>query len=164
MKDKCRKTVLLLSTAVIIGGLFICGGCSPGQEIDIQQPSSDELTGQVYISGGVNIPGIYPLKEGDTLESLIQAAGGLAENATLDTIELYILYDGQAEAPQLVDINRAEAWLLDALPGIGPALAEAIVTYREQNGLFCHCSEINNVDGIGQAIYEQIKDLITVSG
>jgi comEA protein len=68
----------------------------------------------------------------------------------------------QQEAPQKIDINRAEAWLLEALPGIGPSKAQAIIDYRQQNGGFDHITEITRVEGIGPAIYEQIKDLITV--
>ncbi len=64
--------------------------------------------------------------------------------------------------PQKIDINRAEAWLLEALPGIGPSKAQAIIAYREQNGGFGHISEITEVPGIGMSIYEDIQDLITV--
>jgi comEA protein len=66
------------------------------------------------------------------------------------------------DQPQKIDINRAEAWLLEALPGIGPSKAQAIIDYRQQNGEFKHITEITRVEGIGPAIYEQIKDLITV--
>jgi competence protein ComEA len=67
-----------------------------------------------------------------------------------------------AEQPQKIDINRAEAWLLEALPGIGPSKAQAIIAYRQQNGGFGHIIEITEVEGIGPTIYEDIKDLITV--
>jgi len=67
----------------------------------------------------------------------------------------------QEEAPQKIDINRAEAWLLEALPGIGPSKAQAIIAYRQQNGGFKHIIEITEVEGIGPAIYEEIKGLIT---
>ncbi len=67
------------------------------------------------------------------------------------------------EQPQKIDINRAEAWLLEALPGIGPSKAQAIIAYRRQNGGFKHITEITKVEGIGPAIYEEIKDLITVA-
>jgi len=69
----------------------------------------------------------------------------------------------QGEQPQKIDINRAEAWLLEALPGIGPSKAQAIIDYRQQNGGFGHIAEITEVEGIGLAIYEQIKDLITIA-
>ena len=68
----------------------------------------------------------------------------------------------QLDEPQKVDINRAEAWLLEALPGIGEVRAQAIIDYRQQNGGFSHISEITRVEGIGQSLYEQIKDFITV--
>jgi comEA protein len=68
----------------------------------------------------------------------------------------------QPEQPQKIDINRAEAWLLEALPGIGPSKAQAIIDYRQQNGGFAHITEITRVEGIGPAIYEDIKELITV--
>jgi competence ComEA-like helix-hairpin-helix protein len=67
-----------------------------------------------------------------------------------------------AELPQKIDINCAEAWLLEALPGIGESKAQAIIDYRQQNGEFQHIIEITEVDGIGPATYEEIKDLITV--
>jgi comEA protein len=68
----------------------------------------------------------------------------------------------QANLPQKIDINRAEAWLLEALPGIGSAKAQAIIDYRQQNGGFGHIAEITEVPGIGQSIYDDIKDKITV--
>jgi comEA protein len=67
-----------------------------------------------------------------------------------------------AEQPQKIDINRAEAWLLEALPGIGESKAQAIIAYRQQNGRFKHIIEVTEVEGIGPAIYEEIKELITV--
>jgi comEA protein len=66
------------------------------------------------------------------------------------------------DQPQKIDINRAEAWLLEALPGIGESKAQAIIAYRQQNGGFHSITEITRVEGIGPAIYEEIKDLITV--
>lgn len=68
----------------------------------------------------------------------------------------------QADQPQKIDINRAEAWLLEALPGIGPSKAQAIIDYRRQNGGFSDITEITEVPSIGMSIYEDIKDLITV--
>jgi comEA protein len=68
----------------------------------------------------------------------------------------------QADQPQKIDINRAEAWLLEALPGIGPSKAQTIIDYRQQNGGFSDITEITEVPGIGQSIYDNIKDLITV--
>lgn len=62
----------------------------------------------------------------------------------------------------LININTADLALLDTLPGIGPAKAQAIIDYRDTNGLFGTIEEIKNVSGIGEATFENIKNLITV--
>ena len=59
--------------------------------------------------------------------------------------------------------NRAGAWLLAVLPGIGEVRAQAIVDYRLKNGPFLSIRELTRVEGIGTATYEDIKDLITVT-
>jgi len=53
--------------------------------------------------------------------------------------------------------------LLDALPGIGPARAQDIVDYRQENGQFHHINDITRIDGIGPSIFDNLKDLITVA-
>ena len=63
-----------------------------------------------------------------------------------------------------VNINTAGADELKALPGIGPAKAEAIVEYRKQHGNFKSVEELKNVKGIGDGIYNRLKDEATVSG
>ena len=61
-----------------------------------------------------------------------------------------------------VNINTADAELLQTLPGIGQAKAAALIRYRETNGNFKTTEEIMKVPGIKNAAYEQIRDLITV--
>ena len=61
-----------------------------------------------------------------------------------------------------VNINTATATELEMLPGIGPKTAEAIVEYREANGPFETIEDIMGVSGIGEGIFEKIKDGITV--
>jgi competence protein ComEA len=61
-----------------------------------------------------------------------------------------------------VNINEADADTLDLLPHIGPALAQRIIDYRLAHGPFKRIEDINNVKGIGDAIFSAIKDLITV--
>jgi competence protein ComEA len=68
----------------------------------------------------------------------------------------------ERESPQKISINRADAWLLEALPGIGPALAQGIIDYREANGPFAMTGELKLVPGIGDATFDDIEDLITV--
>ena len=61
----------------------------------------------------------------------------------------------------LVDINTADAALLETLPMIGPAKAAAIIQYREQHGRFFKSSDIMKVKGIGPGTYEKIEKRIT---
>ncbi|MQY55516.1 MAG: hypothetical protein GH156_02965, partial [Dehalococcoidia bacterium] len=105
------------------------------------------------------------LEPGDGIEDVLSMAGGVTSNADPARVKLYICEkfdDGESVAPQLVSINRAEAWLLDALPGIGPALAQNIIQYRQENGPFVMIEELLLVSGIGEAKYDGLKDLITV--
>ncbi len=120
-----------------------------------------EPEAEIYVAGAVAWPGWYSL-EGDSLEDAIMAAGGATSEADLSRVKLYIYPTDAAFEPQKIDINRAEVWLLEALPGIGPTLAQRIVDYRDQNGLFDRVEDLMEVDGIGQAKYDGLKDLITV--
>ena len=62
----------------------------------------------------------------------------------------------------LVNINMATAEELDTLPGIGPSTAQKILNYRDENGRFNAIEEIMNVSGIGEAKFNNVKELITV--
>jgi competence protein ComEA len=69
----------------------------------------------------------------------------------------------QSGAPKAkVNINTAPASELETLPRIGPKVAQRIVDFRTKNGNFKKVEEIMKVQGIGEKVYEQIKDLITV--
>lgn len=66
--------------------------------------------------------------------------------------------------PSVININTATAEDLQLLPGIGPLLAERIIAYREENGLFEIPGELMNVPGIGEKKLEEIWDHITTGG
>lgn len=66
--------------------------------------------------------------------------------------------------PILIDLNTASLADLDSLPGIGPVIAQRIITYRETNGPFQTIEAIQDVSGIGPVIFERIKASITVEG
>lgn len=67
---------------------------------------------------------------------------------------------GQVKAK--VNINAAGLEELDTVPGIGPALAQRVIDYRNLNGLFSSTDEIQNVSGIGAKTYQKMADYITV--
>ena len=69
----------------------------------------------------------------------------------------------ETQSSQKIDINRAEAWLLEALPGIGQTRAQAIVDYRNENGPFKRIKDLLKVEGIGQGTLDGIEGFITVS-
>ena len=156
--------IVFLVIAAIAGGVTLAVQHSRSQPVEIvlSQTEPPELSGELYIGGAVANPGIYPWQEGDTIQALLLDAG-IEPNADLSHIELYIPREGEAELPQKIDINRAEPWLLEALPNIGEVLAQRIIDYRSENGPFRRIEDLLKVSGIGSATFEQIKDYITVS-
>ncbi|MGM9934142.1 helix-hairpin-helix domain-containing protein [uncultured Clostridium sp.] len=141
----------------------------------------------VEIKGQVKNPDVYTLDENSIINDLITLAGGVTENADLSSINrakklqnhemIYIADKNEASIAQnsmadpsehsvmsesLVDINTAEAEQLKTLNGIGDSKAKSIIEYREQNGGFKSIEEIKNVTGIGEKMFEKIKDNITV--
>ena len=162
-KNRYWTLIIILLVAIIATGSIVTWSrYSPSQPIEISIPPGQELQGEIYIGGAVSSPGFYPLRAGDSIEALIQAAGGINDNADLSRLKLYIPEVGEEEQPQKINLNRAEAWLLEALPGIGEVKAQAIIDYREQNGLFNNINELIKVKGIGAITYDKIKHLITV--
>jgi len=155
---------VFLVVAAIAGGVTLAVQHSRSQPVEIvlSQTEPPELSGELYIGGAVANPGIYALREGDTLQTLLSDAG-IEPDADLSHIELYIPREGEDQSPQKIDINRAEPWLLEALPGIGEVLAKRIVDYRSENGPFKRIEDLLKVSGIGPATFENIKDFITVS-
>mgnify|MGYP002724376370 CR=1 FL=1 len=137
----------------------------------------------VHISGQVYHPGIYQLLQGDRVVDVVDLAGGLTKQADLDRINLakklvdedkiYIPSLDEAGAIEaeavmstggkgLLNINSCTQKELESLPGIGEVIAARVVEYRQDNR-FKNPEDIKKVSGIGDAKYEQIKDLITVN-
>ena len=169
MANKVNKywtlITILLIAIIAIGGIVACSRYSPGQPVEISIPPGQQGQGEIYIGGAVTSPGFYSLTAGDSVEALIQAAGGTTSSTNLTGLKLkfYIFEMGEEQEPQKINLNRAEVWLLKALPGIGETKAQAIIAYREQNGPFHNIKQLTKVKGIGVAIYEKIKHLITVA-
>jgi len=154
---------VFLAAAVVTSGLVIWLRYIPDRTIEISMPEIREFTGRVYVGGAVANPGFYPFNGDDSVETLVRAAGGAADGADRGELQIYVPRVKEGQEPQRIDINRAEVWLLESLPGIGKTLAGRIVDYRRQNGLFLSTVEIVKVAGIGDTTYAQIKHLITVS-
>lgn len=68
----------------------------------------------------------------------------------------------EEETTTLININTATKEQLQTLPRIGEAKAQNIISYREKNGNFKAIEDLKNVSGIGDSIFDQIKDLITI--
>lgn len=135
-----------------------------------------EGTIRVQVAGQVRHPGIYRLFQGARAADAIQAAGGLQPNAGVETLHLAeALKDGdavvvprkgealpapvpipsplRAVAPAsalILNLNSATAMQLDQLPGIGPSLAQDILSYRTQHGRFQSVDELREIAGIGE--------------
>jgi competence protein ComEA len=156
-------TVFLL-IAAIAGGVMLAVQHSRSQPVEIvlSQTVPPEQSGELYLGGALANPGIYPWQEGDTIQALLLDAG-VEPDADLSHIEIYIPREGEEQSSQKIDINRAEPWLLEALPGIGGVLAQRIVDYRSQNGPFRTIEDLLKVSGISQGTFEKITDFITVS-
>lgn len=146
---------------------------------------------QIYvdIGGEVKNPGVYAVAEGTRLFEVIEKAGGLTARASTAQInQAEVVADGQkvviptigeeelwgtspaetAAAPAgkdsqgRININTADSSTLQEIPGVGPATAEKIIAYREENGKFSKIEDIQNVSGIGNKTFEKMKDKITV--
>ena len=156
-------TVFLL-IAAIAGGVMLAVRHSRSQPVEIvlSQTEPPEQRGELYIGGAVANPGIYHWQENDTIQALLLDAGVEAD-ADLSYIEIYVPQEGEVQSLQKIDINRAESWHLEALPGIGKVTAQAIVNYRTDNGPFQRIEDLLEVSGIGQATFDKIKDYIAVS-
>ncbi len=116
----------------------------------------------VHVSGAVRNPGVYALRDGQRVQEAIVAAGGPAEGADPNALNLAApLKDGQrivvpvatiapppgvsvSAAPERgpMNINRASAAELETLPGIGPVIAQRIISYREESGGFRSVDEL----------------------
>ncbi|MFC1938218.1 helix-hairpin-helix domain-containing protein [Chloroflexota bacterium] len=149
--------IIVLLVIIAISSVVAWSKYSGSRRIEISMPPAQELQGDIYVGGTVNNPGFYPLLTGDSIQDIIQAAGGTSDSADLSKLELYIPQSGgeEEQQPQKIDINHAEAWLLQSLPGIGEVRAQAIIDYRQQNERFHSTDELVAVDGVTKRCFVQ---------
>lgn len=158
------------------------------EEQDTGQVSETEI--YVHVCGSVKKPGVYRLHSGARTQEAVDAAGGFSEKANQtawnlaevlqDGMQIYIPSKDEAkealkeeqssgkvssasQREDTVNINTASKEELVALPGIGESRAAAIIACREEKGSFTSIEEVKNVAGIGDGIFNRIKDLITVN-
>lgn len=134
----------------------------------------------VHVAGAVARPGVYELVGDKRVLDAIEAAGGALADADLDQLNLASpLSDGiQLRVPLVgellptapsagaeagpIDLNRSSSAELVALPGIGPATAAAIESWRQDNGPFLVVEDLLQVPGIGPAKLAALADLVIV--
>ncbi len=166
-------------------------GSAPAENVVLPSSGAEEAASLcVHVDGAVRAPGVYYLAEGSRIVDAVAAAGGLTETAYTAAVNLaQVLQDGEqvvipdeaeggaagtapasggagtatasgAAAP--VNLNRATADELVALPGIGAATAAKIVADREANGPFRAIEDLKRVSGIGDKKFEALRELICV--
>ena len=136
----------------------------------------------VHVAGAVSLPGVYQLLPGSRVIDAVQAAGGLAADANPDAVNLaalvsdgervYVPAVGESLTPVVtapggapaevwpININSADATRLEDLPGVGPATAALIISYRDQHGPFASVEQLADVRGIGPAKLDAIRSLV----
>ncbi|WP_083982870.1 ComEA family DNA-binding protein [Actinomadura hibisca] len=163
---------------------------APSASPDPQTPQplpSPSTNVTVHVFGKVKDPGVISLPTGSRIADAIKAAGGTRPDATTGTLNLARkLQDGEQipvgvpaptpppnqpaadTAPSTtggttnVDLNNASAAELDALPGVGPVLAQRIVEYRTQHGGFRSVEQLQEVTGIGARRFAELKPMVRI--
>ena len=141
-------------------------------------PSPSALSIVVDVGGRVRRPGLVTLPLGSRVADALRAAGGALRSRDLLALNLAAkVADGQlllvgvpgaapssggAASSGPVDLNSATAEQLDALPGIGPVLAQHILDWRTAHGGFRSVDQLNDVSGIGDSTFADLAPLVTV--
>lgn len=136
-------------------------------------PDSVGITLFVHVCGAVEEPGVYELPAGSRIYDAVMTAGGFDMEADREAVNLVEeIADGeQIRIPfmgeqnfntggGLIDINNANVDALCEIPGIGESRAQAILTYREENGGFQSKEDLMKVPGIKEGIYARISPYI----
>ena len=179
-----RGLAIIACLVILISALFVLRGSS--QEViaapaPLEMESISQQTLMVDVAGAVMNPGVYSLPLNARVFEAIKAAGGLKKGAdTSDINQARILRDGEqiyvyptttssggVARPAMrkngpVMINRATVKDFESLDGIGPVLANRIVSYRKINGPFAAVEDLLKVPGIGQSKFAQFKEKLRV--
>lgn len=168
-----KKDIVVIVSIIVLALIITVTGMRNSKKEDVN------MVVAVHVKGEVKKPGYYELNYGSRVKDAIDKAGGAAKNANLNGLNLAAkLRDGDEiivpskgrdassdiieSGENAVNINTADVSLLCTLEGIGKETAEAIVAYRINNGGFETIEDLKNVDGIGKAKFDAIKDKIIV--
>ncbi len=150
------------------------------------ESESENLVWVVDIKGQVKLPGVYEVDKGMRIHDVVQLAGGVTDEADTTQLnfaqvvedQMMIYVPGkeegggiipivqspqQTDSEKLININTADLSKFQELNGIGEKKAQAIIQYRTDHGSFQTIEGLMDVSGIGQKIFDAIKDAITVS-
>ena len=178
-----KRALLIIGSVLLLLSIFIVarGNTQVSAPIEIAPITIVEPEIFVDVTGAVNKPGVYTLTGKSRVIDAIKAAADSAPGADLSTINLArVLTDGEQiyvdstvvnssgvrvskkvhSGP--ININRATAYQLDALDGIGPIIAKRIIEYRKLNGSFLTIDDLQKVSGIGAAKFAQIKAKVRI--
>ncbi|MEV7827413.1 ComEA family DNA-binding protein [Microbacterium enclense] len=178
--------LVLLAFAVTIG-IGMLRGTTGTQVVEPVSTTSStpQLPAQVglyvHVAGAVRKAGLYRLDAGDRVADAIARAGGFADDAARDAVNLARqVADGEqivvpvvgaepsGSTPNgglgdgLIDLNTATREQLDTLPRVGPAMADRIIAWREANGSFTSVDDLQSVPGFGDKMLEALRDLVRV--
>lgn len=168
--------VVIAAAVLIIGFMMIDPKVNNNQTTNTTQTIDN---GSAYtIEGEVNKPGTYVLKDGITMADLIQAGGGLTNNAddlaffeqaSLKAGNTYYIaskYDAtdicNSDPIVKVNVNSDTADTLTNVNGITTSIASSIVSYRTSNGVFQTIEQLMEVYGIGNATYRKVRNFVTL--
>jgi len=177
--------LVVAAVAITVGVGILRGALTPAEEVSIDVTPTGVVTTTadlyVHVSGAVRSPGLYVLPTGSRVVDAVAAAGGFADDADRSAVNLArVISDGeqlpvprvgesmeqssgaQTAADSRVNLNTADAAELEELPRIGPALAERIVAWRDDNGRFTSVDDLLAVPGIGDKMLASLRDLVTV--
>lgn len=173
--------LVVLSAAVGLG--ILRGQAAPSESLPLTDVGATaEPAGELYVHvlGAVAAPGLYVLDLDARLVDALAAAGGTSDEADLAGVNLArVLEDGEqivvptvgavpvvpGAAPpgdDRIDLNTADQAALETLPRIGPAIAERIISWREENGRFRSVDDLLAVPGIGEKLLAGLRDGVRV--